>query len=57
MPNISSIYAKFHVAQDLIYALHNPEPENPLYKLGNEHKDFLRNLEEIFSKVIPPKYL
>ena len=32
MPNMSYIHATFHAAQDLIYALQNPEPESPLEK-------------------------
>ena len=35
MPQMSSIYAMFHSAQDLIYTLHNPAPASPLVKLGN----------------------
>ena len=35
---MSSIDANFHATQDLIYELQNLAPENPLVKLGNEHK-------------------
>ena len=38
MPHMSSMDATFHAAQDLIYTLHNPEPERPLVKIGNGHK-------------------
>ena len=59
MPNMSSIDATFHDAQDLIYALQNPEPASPLVKLYNGHKDSLRDLSEIFKKsnpsAVPPR--
>ena len=44
MPNMSSIDAKFHAAEDLIYALKNTAPANPLAKLVNGYKEALRNL-------------
>ena len=54
MPEISNIDAKFHVTQDLIYALQNLAPENPLDKLGNGNKETLSILAEIFSKASTP---
>ena len=45
MPQMSSMYATFHAAHDLIYALHNPAPGIPLIKIGNGQKETLRNLE------------
>ena len=54
MRNMFSIGSTFHAAQDLIYVLYNPAPENPLAKLGSRHKDSLRTLAEIFGKAIPP---
>ena len=53
MLQMSSTDATFHAAQDLVYALQNPAPENPLIKLGNGHKEALRNLDEIFIKKNP----
>ena len=41
MPNMSSIDATFHAAQDLIYALQNPTLAIPLVEPGNGHKDAL----------------
>ena len=38
MPNMSTIDATFHAAQDLIYALKNPEPSILLVKLLNGQK-------------------
>ena len=57
MPQMSSMDATFHAAQELIYALQNPEPTIPLLKLGNLHKEALRTLAEIFIKANPQKYL
>ena len=54
MPKISSIDATFYAAQDLIYALHNPAPESPLFKLVNGNKEALRTPAEIFRKANPP---
>ena len=51
---MSSKYATFHAARDLVYALQNPAPTSPLVKLGNGHKGELSNLVEIFRKSIPP---
>ena len=51
---MSSMDSNYHSAQDIIYALHNPEPARPLVKLGNGHKEALKNLAEIFRKVNPP---
>ena len=36
--------ATFHAAQDLIYALYNTEPEIPLVKIVNGHKEASRTL-------------
>ena len=52
---MSSIDTTFHDSHDLIYALKNPAPEKPLAKLGNGHKETLRNLAEIFSRYRPPE--
>ena len=46
--------ATYHAAQDIIYALQNPEPASTLVKLGNGQKEALKNLAEIFRKVNPP---
>ena len=54
MPKMSSTYATIHAAQDLIYALHNPEPSIPIVKLRNAHKEALRYLSEIFRKTTSP---
>ena len=54
MPHISSMGATYHSAQDLIYALHNPEPAIPLVKLVDGHKGSFRALLEIFRKANPP---
>ena len=51
---MSSIYATYHAAQDLIYALPNPEPARPLIKLGHGHKESLKTLADIFRKANPP---
>ena len=55
IPKMSYIDTTFNAPQNLIYALYIPRPENPLYKIGNGHKEALRNLAEIFSKCIPPE--
>ena len=55
MPQMSSTYAPFCAAQDLIYAMQNPTPEIPLFKLVNGHKKTLRNLAEMFRKANPPE--
>ena len=54
MPKMSFKDANFHASQDLIYAIHNPEPSVPLLKLGYWHKEVLRTLADIFRKAIPP---
>ena len=38
MPQMSSMDATYHDAQDLIYALQNPARANPLVKLGHGNK-------------------
>ena len=38
MPQMSSMDATYHAAQDLIYSLQNSPPASPLVKLGNGHK-------------------
>ena len=53
MPQISSMDANYHAVQDLIYALHNTAPAGPLVKLGNEHKEALKILADIFRKANP----
>ena len=59
MPQISSMDATYHYAQDLIYALQNPSPTSPLVKLGHGHKEALKNLADIFRKsspqAVPPR--
>ena len=54
MPNMSTKDANFHATQDLIYTLQNPEPTSPLVKLGNGHKETLKNLSKTFKKYSPP---
>ena len=54
IPKMSSIDAAFHVAEDLIYAIHNPAPENRLSKIINFHKEEFMTLAEIFDKSSPP---
>ena len=44
MPQMSSMDATYHAAQDLIYVLQNPAPEIPLVKLENGHKESLKTL-------------
>ena len=39
MPQMSSMDATTHAAQDLIYALQNPAPAIALVKLGHGHKE------------------
>ena len=56
-PEISSIYATLHAAQDLLYALHHPEPEISLFKLGNGHKESLRTPKERSRIENPPTVL
>ena len=51
---MSSMDATYHAAQDLIYALQNPETASPIVKLGNGHKEALKTLAEIFIKANPP---
>ena len=46
--------ATYHAAHDLIYALKNPAPARTLVKLGNDHKEALKTLTEIFRKANPP---
>ena len=53
-PKMSFIDATFNTTQDLIYALHNPEPKIPLVKLVNSLKELLIYLVEIFIKATPP---
>ena len=54
MPQMSSMDANYHSAQDLIYALHNPSPAIPLVKLLNVQKVSLKTLANIFIKANPP---
>ena len=54
MPNMSSINATFHAAQDLIYAPQNISQEIPQVKLGNVNKEALRTLSETSIKSIRP---
>ena len=55
MPNMSSINATLHATQDLMYALQNLSPENPLAKIENMNKEALRTLAKIFSNAITPE--
>ena len=55
MPQMSSTAATIHATRDLIYAIQNTEPEIPLVKLGNAHKEALRSLAEIFGNATPPE--
>ena len=52
---MSFIDATFHDAHDLIYAIQNLAPSNPLSKLGNGYKEVLRTLAEILNKASPPE--
>ena len=52
---MSSTDSVIHVAQDLIYSLHNPAPAISLVKLGNSHKEALRPQVDIFEKANSPK--
>ena len=54
MPQMSSMDATYHAAQDIIYALHNPSPASRLVKLGNGHKEALKTISDIFRKSNPP---
>ena len=54
MPQMSSMYATYHAAQDLIYALYNTAPTSPLVKLVNGHMEALKTLANIFRKIKPP---
>ena len=54
MPQMYSTDTTFHAPQNLIYALHNPSPTRPLFKIGNGNKESLRNLAEIFRQSNPP---
>ena len=54
MPQVSSMDATYHAAQDLIYALQNTAPKSPLVKLGNGKNEALRTLAEISRKATPP---
>ena len=55
MPQMSSMNATYHTAQDLIYALYNTAHAIPLIKLRNGHKEALNTLAEIFRKPNPPE--
>ena len=54
MPQISSMDATYHAAQDIIYVLHNSAHASTLVKLGHGHKESLKNLADIFRKANPP---
>ena len=59
MPQISSMDATYHAAQELICALHRTETAILIVKLGNGQKESLRTLAEIFRKAnspaVPPR--
>ena len=57
MPQMSSMHAMYHAAQDLIYALQNPSPAITLVKLGHGNKEALKTLDDIFRKANPPVVL
>ena len=42
MPQMSSMDATYHAAQDLINEIHHPEPTSTLLKLGDGHKEPLK---------------
>ena len=50
IPQMSSIDATIHAAQDLIYSLQNTASESPLVKQGNGHKESFRTLSEIYRE-------
>ena len=54
MPQMSSTDATYHAAHDIIYALHNTEPEIPLVKLGHGNKEEMNTLADISIKETPP---
>ena len=54
VPQMAFTDATYHATQGLIYSLHNPAPEIPLFKPGNVQKEALRTLAEIFKKANPP---
>ena len=54
MPQMSSIDATYHAAQNLIYRIYNTAPASTLVKLGNGHREALETLAEIFRKSNPP---
>ena len=54
MSNMSSTDAIIHAAQDLIHALQNLAPANPIVTLGNSFKETLRHPADIFSKATYP---
>ena len=54
MPQMYSMDATYHSAQDIIHALQNPAPASPLVKLGHGHNKALKTLAEILIKANPP---
>ena len=54
MPNILSTDAAIHSATDLIHALQNPVPSNPLFTVVNTHNYSLIYLAKIFDKENSP---
>ena len=54
MPQMYSMDATYHSAQDLIYSIHNPAPKSLLVKLFIGHKGALKTLADIFRKSNPP---
>ena len=59
MPHMSSMDATYHAAENIICALHNPEPVIPLVKLDHGHREALKTLANIFKKAntptVPPR--
>ena len=58
IPQMFSMDATYNTAQDIIYALHNPEPASPLVELWHVHKEVFKTLTDIYSeKQTPQQYL
>ena len=53
MPQMSSMIANYHDAQDIIYALQNTAPARHLVNLGHGQKEALKILANIFRKANP----
>ena len=53
MPQLSSMDATYHAAQDIIYTLQNPAPTIPLIKLGHGHKEEFKTLAKVLRPANP----